>query len=135
MQEDCIGITDAGFQDKFAGNPFFQALAMPDDATESQSFEDLLEDSLEEENGEEDGLSAQVDLDVDSSVSTEGSIAASPSSGGGSGRSSKSGKSGGIGWSSKSGKGNVRNPMNLPTLLQVSPLSYTRFSPFPGLQY
>jgi len=106
MQEDCIGITDAGFQDKFAGNPFFQALAMPDDATESQSFEDLLEDSLEEENGEEDGLSAQVDLDVDSSVSTEGSIAASPSSGGGSGRSSKSGKSGGIGWSSKSGKGN-----------------------------
>ena len=123
MQEDCIGITDAGFQDKFAGNPFFQALAMPDDATESQSFEDLLEDSLEEENGEEDGLSAQVDLDVDSSMSTEGSIAASPSSGGGSGR------------SSKSGKGNVRNPMNLPTLLQVSPLSYTRFSLFPGLQY
>lgn len=111
-------ITDEELQDKFVGNPFFQALVMPDNATESQSFEDLF--------AEEDELSDQFDLlEVDSSMSMAGSIAAS--------HNSKSG--GNFGWSSKSGKGNVRNHMNLPTLLQVSPLSYTRFSLFPGLQY
>lgn len=111
-------ITDEELQDKFVGNPFFQALVMPDNATESQSFEDLF--------AEEDELSDQFDLlEVDSSMSMAGSIAAS--------QNSKSG--GNFGWSSKSGKGNVRNHMNLPTLLQVSPLSYTRFSLFPGLQY
>ena len=117
-------ITDEELQDKFVGNPFFQALVMPDNATESQSFEDLFAE--EDEKNEEDELSDQFDLlEVDSSMSMAGSIAAS--------QNSKSG--GNFGWSSKSGKGNVRNHMNLPTLLQVSPLSYTRFSLFPGLQY
>lgn len=84
-------ITDEELQDKFVGNPFFQALVMPDNATESQSFEDLF--------AEEDELSDQFDLlEVDSSMSMAGSIAAS--------QNSKSG--GNFGWSSKSGKGNVR---------------------------
>ena len=84
-------ITDEELHDKFAGNLFFQALVMPDNATESQSFEDLF--------AEEDELSDQFDLlEVDSSMSMAGSIAAS--------HNSKSG--GNFGWSSKSGKGNVR---------------------------
>lgn len=87
------GITEDDLLDRLASlnlPPFFQAMVKPDNATESQFFEDLID---------EDELSSQFDfLDAgpsSMSMSMAGSTAAAPSSG-----------SGGVrGWDSKSGKG------------------------------
>lgn len=88
------GMTEDDLQDKVASlnlNPFFQALLKPENATESQFFDDLMA---------EDELSDQFDF-IDAAGTSSMSMATA-----GSTTANTQGGVGNVGWSSKRGKGN-----------------------------